>query len=170
MLKSIFIKVIIYLVIVIFIVPVIILVLFVNATRKQSKNNNLVSTPTVLPSQQNAPLPSKEDVVRIFCKLIDEKRISEALYMMDINDDMLKQSWGVYLNHFSSFKLTNIKKSSTDKTGNSFEVDINVILKENLTDSSIPNYGWDNGINKRWISLVEKEPGKYKISGIATGP
>jgi hypothetical protein len=49
-------------------------------------------------------------------------------------------------------------------------VDINVTLKKNLTDLPIPNYGWVNGMNKKWINLTEIGQGHYKIAGIATGP
>jgi hypothetical protein len=169
MFKYIFTRVGIYLIIIVFIVPVIILFLLGNASRKQVKNN-AVGTPTAVPSGQDVPLPSKEDVVRTFCNLVNEGRISDAVGMMDISDDTVKQSWGVYLNNFSSFKLVDINKSKINESGNSFEVDINVTLKKNLTNLPIPNYGWENGINKRWINLIEKEKGLYKISEIATGP
>jgi len=109
-------------------------------------------------------------MVRTFCELIDGGRISDAVLMMDLKDDAERQSWAVSLNNFSSFKLVNIKESKIDKTRNSFEVDIDVSLKKNLTDLPIPNYGWVEGINKRWINLKEVETGKYKIAGIATGP
>lgn len=169
MLKKILKGALLYVLILVFVVPAIILILFANASRKENKNNPVdIPSPTSL--KQNVPLPSKEDIVRTFCNLIDEGRISEAVGMMDINDDTVKQSWGVYLNNFASFKLVDINKSKIDQTGNSFEVDINVTLKKNLTDLPIPNYGWENGVNKRWIGLVEKENGLYKISEIATGP
>lgn len=169
MFKNIFKGAILYVFILVFIVPIIILVLFANASRKQTKND-VSNTPTPAAVQQNVPLPSGEDIVRIFCNLVDEGRISEAVGMMDIKDDTVKQSWGVYLSNFSSFKLVEINKSKIDDSGNSYEVDINIALKKNLTDLPIPNYGWVNGINKKWINLVKKETGLYKISEIATGP
>jgi hypothetical protein len=158
-----------YILVLVFIVPIIIFVLLGNASRKQNTNTT-ASPESNVSQQQNVPLPSKTDVVRTFCDLIDEGKISEAVGMIDTNDDTTKQQWGVTFNNFSSFKLVSIKKSSVDETGNSFEVDINVTLKKNLTDLPIPNYGWDTGLNKRWISVVEKEKDLYKIVGIATGP
>jgi hypothetical protein len=169
MFRYIFSKVTIYVIILVFIVPIIIFLLIGNASKNQIKNN-ATGTPTAIPSGQNVPLPSKENIVRTFCNLINEGRISDAVGMMDIKDDTTRQSWGVYLNNFSSFKLISIGKSKIDETGNSFEVDIDVTLKKNLTDLPIPNYGWANGVNKRWINVVEKEKGKYKIAEIATGP
>jgi hypothetical protein len=133
--------------------------------------NSPILTAVSSPSPEiSAPLSSKEDIVRTFCELIDEGRISDAVFMMDLKDDAERQSWAVSLNNFSSFKLVNIKESKIDKTRNSFEVDIDVSLKKNLADLPIPNYGWVDGINKRWINLKEVETGKYKIAGIATGP
>lgn len=168
MFKGIFSKAIIYLIVLVFVVPVIVLVLLGNLSKKQT--NNLVSPSPSGSSSQNVPLPSKEDAVRTFCSLIDEGKITEAVSMMDIKDDDVRQSWGVYLNNFSSFKLMSIKKSMVNETGNSFEVDIDVKLKKNLTDLPIPNYGWENGVNKRWISVVDTGRGLYKINEIATGP
>jgi hypothetical protein len=158
-----------YILILVFVVPVILLVLFANAAKRGTRTGSVIN-PTTTPAQQNAPLPTKENIVRIFCNLIDEGRISDAVGMMDTTDDTVRQSWGVYLSNFSSFKLVNIKSSSIDETRNSFEVDINVTLKKNLSDLTIPNYGWVNGMNKRWINLAKKDNGLYKISEVATGP
>jgi hypothetical protein len=158
MFKKIFKGMLLYVLILVFVVPAIIIFLFANASRKEMN------------IQQNVPLPTKEDTIRTFCVLIDTGRISDAVGMMDITDETVKQSWGVYLNNFASFELININKSKIDETGNSFEVDVNVILKKNLTDLPIPNYGWENGLNKRWFNMVKKENGLYKITEIATGP
>lgn len=173
MLKSIFSKAFIYIIILVLIVLAVVFYLFGNLSKKQVGNSATpisFSISSSSPSSQNVPLPSKEDTIRAFCNLIDEGRISDAVSMMDIKDDTIKQAWGVSLNNFSSFKLKNIKNSSLDETGNSFEVDIDVKLKENLTNLPIPNYGWDDGLNKRWIGVVDKGDSHYKIVEIATGP
>jgi hypothetical protein len=170
MFKRLFKGVFIYILFLVFVFPVIIFALIGNASRKQDDNNKPTNTPPDILTQQNVPLPTKEDTVRTFCNLIDEGRVSDAITLMDINDETVRQSWGVYLNNFSSFKLVNIGKSKIDETGNSFEVEINVTLKKNMSDLPISNYGWVNGVNKRWFNLVKKENGLYRISEIATGP
>jgi len=168
MFRSVFSKTAAYLIILVFVVPVVLLFLFGNLAKKQIKN---ASTPIpTSTSAQNVPLPSKEDIVRTFCELIDEDRISDAVSMLNTSDDSTRQSWGVSLNNFSSFKLITIKPSSIDETGNSFEVDINVTLKENLQNLPIPNNGWVNGVNKKWIGVLDNGSGRYKITGIASGP
>jgi len=101
MFKSILIKIGIYLVILVFIVPVIILVLVGNASRRTAQESNQDQTPGVPVSMgtpvssasQNVPLPSKEDIVRTFCELIDEGRISDAVSMIDTTDKTAKQTW-----------------------------------------------------------------------------
>lgn len=139
--------------------------------KKKSVDNDFKEGPVVSDyvgsTSSGIPLPRKEDVVRTFCNLIDEGRISDAVDMTTVEGEVKKQSWGENFNNFSLFKLVNIRESEIDE--NSFEVDIDVKLKENLINLPIPNYGWENGVNKRWINLIEKD-GLYKISEVATGP
>jgi hypothetical protein len=168
MFKNIFSKTVVCLIIFIVIVLAIVLFVFGNFFKREI-GNSVSPTPTFT-SSQNVPLPTKEDTIRAFCNLVDEGKISGAVSMMNITDDTTRQSWGVSLNNFSSFKLTDIKKSAIDEKGNSFEVDIDVKLKKDLTDLPIPNYGWENGINKRWFNLIDNGRGNYKIEEIATGP
>ena len=173
MFKKIFKGAFLYIIILVFIIPIIIFLMAGNASRKNSESNGEpqttgTSTPASAPvstSLQDVSPPSKEDVVRTFCELIDKGVISEAVGMMDLVNDSDKQSWGVYLNSFSSFKLINIKESTIDESGYSFEVDIDAKLKDGNE-----SYGWVNGINKKWINLLDAETGHYKIQGIATGP
>lgn len=160
-------RVVLYTAFLLFIVPVLIFIAIGFSAKDKGQNTaesgileNFVET-----TSDSVPLPSKEDTVRSFCNLIDEGRVSEAVNMMNTEEDTEKQAWGVTFNSFSSFKLISTKPSSIDDTGNSFEVDIDAVLK-----SGKESYGWINGINKRWINLVEYEKGKYKIVGIATGP
>lgn len=147
-----------YTAILLFIVPVLIFVAI--GFSAKDKGGNIAEN-----HSGNVPLPSKEDTVRTFCNLINEERIPEAISMMSVADDSEKQAWGVNFNSISSFEVVNINKSSINDSGNSFEIDVNVKLKNGKE-----NYGWVEGINKRWINLVEYEEGKYKIAEIATGP
>lgn len=145
-----------YLLILVFVVPALIFFFIARDSRKKQ-------------SLTEVPLPSKESIVRTFCELIDEGKISDAVSIMDISDDSAKQSWGVYLNNFSSFNIKKIEKNEIDESGNSFKVTVDLALKK-YVEGPIPNYGWQNGENVRFINLVEKGKGIYKISEIATGP
>jgi len=165
-----------YILILVFVVPILVLFFLGNLSRKDNQKQDISvsiseTTPTPKPQElETTPFLSKEDFVRKFCNFIDEGKIVEAIGMMDVQEETAKQIWGVVFNNFSSFKLTKIKESSLDKSGNSFEVEIEVSLKKNLADLPIPNYGWENGVNKRWINLVDFGGGVYKIKEISTGP
>lgn len=160
-------RIIIYTAFLLFVVPVLIfLSLGLSSRNKNSDEAGTQNSETLEnESSVSVPLPSKEDTIRTFCNLIDEGRISEAVGMMNIEEDTEKQGWGVNFNSISSFELIKINKSSIDESENSYEIDINVKIKDGKE-----SYGWINGINKRWINLIEYEKGKYKIAGIATGP
>ena len=58
------------------------------------------------------PLPTGQDIVRIFFNLINEKRIPEAVSMLDVSavsDDSAKQAWGVQFNYISQVIVKSIE-------------------------------------------------------------
>lgn len=129
-------------------------------------------------SQKQTAIPaiSEEDVIRTFFNLINEKRIPEAIEMMDekiTSSDSKKQEWGVYFNNFTNIDVKKVeaydKKSWTEKQ-KTFQVSLIVSLKPEATKAPIPNYGFESGENIRFINLVKSENNLWKIEGIATGP
>jgi len=113
---------------------------------------------------QNSVIPtSKEEFITTFCDLVDQGKIPEAIAMIDLKDDNQREAWKVTLDSFSSFKLKNIKSLNSEPSQNSFEADIDIILKENQNPT-----GWVNGINKKRINLTETEPQIFKIKEIIT--
>ena len=98
-----------------------------------------------------------QDVINVFANLINEGKITEAKSLLKIESD----GW----NNFSEFRIKSLKETGDHV----YEVDVEVTLKRDLQDLAIPNYGWVNGVNKRWFTLV-KDGNIYKITGIGTGP
>jgi hypothetical protein len=43
-------------------------------------------------------------------------------------------------------------------------------IKPGSENAAIPNFGWENGENIRWVSLKKNSDGMWKILGIGTGP
>lgn len=125
------------------------------------------SSPSVSAS---VPLPTGEDIVRVFFELINEKRIPDAIAMLDpaiIPDDSAKQAWGVSFNHFKSVKAEKIEeynKSSWTETLKTYKVTLNI-----QTDAPAEQIIWENGINIRWVDL-KKVGNLWKITGFASGP
>lgn len=116
-------------------------------------------------------LPRQEDAVRLFFDLIDEGNVSEAVGMLkpeSIQDDSVKQAWGVQFNAFESIKVKNIELYDPDI--NEYRVVLDVKMKPGTENAQpMPYYGFGNGEFTRWVSLV-KVGELWRINGIATGP
>ncbi|OGD84742.1 hypothetical protein A2165_03185 [Candidatus Curtissbacteria bacterium RBG_13_40_7] len=123
----------------------------------------------------NVPLPTEEDIIRTFYNLINEGRPADAISMMTsflVGNDTSKQAWGVQFNSFKSVKVLAIEPSMQEEwtsTKHTYKVTLDVQMKPEAQNAPIPNYGWENGQNIRWITL-EKVENLFKIVVIATGP
>lgn len=154
---------------ILFLLPLLLICLFLsgcNSTKTVSTVPSPVPTQSSLKESREVPLPTQEDVVRTFINLIAEKRISEAVGMVDISDESQKQAWGVQLNSFESISLKNIEKNGED----AFKVTLTVKMNPNSANNPIPYYGYDNGDNVRWIGLEKGSDNLWKITGFATSP
>ena len=126
-------------------------------------------------SQTSVSLPLETDIIRTFFNLIAERRVSDAVSMMSesINkNDNQKQLWGVQLNAMKSVKIISIDSSLPEEwstTRHTYKVTMNVTMDPNSANNHIPFYGYENGTNIRWVTLI-KEENIWKIESIATGP
>jgi hypothetical protein len=141
-------------------------------------NSVPTSAPTLTPAptiKTTAPLPQETDIVNSFFNLINEHKPSDAVNMLSqsqIGDDSQKQAWAVMFNGFESVNITKVEPSMPeDWTANvhTYRVTLNVKMKPESATATIPYFGYDNGINTRFITL-EKAGGLWKVSGISTGP
>jgi len=125
---------------------------------------------------QEVPLPQGEDIVRLFFSLINEKRIPEAVAMMDpsaVPDDSAKQAWGVQFNIFNSISVKSIEPSNVGgeiANQKTYKVVLDANIKPGSEKAAIPNYDWMNGEDIRWVGLKKDDSGMWKILGIGTGP
>lgn len=160
----------------IFLVPLLFFSLLLSGCTLTKNDNQKQSTSTstqiITPSPKSdssVPLPTQEDIVRTFISLISEKRIPEAISMMDslaVGDESQKQAWGMQLNSFETISLKNIEKNGTD----AFKVTLTVKMKPESANNPIPYYGYENGDNIRWIGLKKGSDNLWKITGFATSP
>jgi hypothetical protein len=145
--------------------------------RNSIREHKLSSLPTkeVVTDSQKISLPDEKDIIWLFFKLIQEGRISEAVMMMNpkiTNDDNSKQAWGNQLNSFETIDLKSVEESMSEswtEIKQSYKVLATVKMKNEAIKASIPNYGWKNGENVKWIE-VEKINNKWFINGIGSGP
>ncbi len=153
---------------------------FLNKRGPTNNNNtspsNLAKPTEVVTQTGSVPLPEAQDIIRTFFELINEKRIPEAINMMTptiIGDESSKQAWGVQFNIFDLIKVTEIKPSMSGNWTNNkeiYQVTFNASIKSGYENQPIPNYGYDNGSNVRFITLQKNAQGVWKIAGLGTGP
>ncbi|NMB84141.1 hypothetical protein GYA28_02520 [Candidatus Roizmanbacteria bacterium] len=131
--------------------------------------------PQAINSKVQVPLPSGEDTIRTFFNLIQEKKPNEALKMLTVSyigNDCSRTSW---LNQFKSFENVSVDKIDLENGSSAngkkiYKVTISARMLPTATSAPIPNYGWENGQNVRWITLSENNKNIWKIAGISTGP
>lgn len=121
------------------------------------------------------PEPQETDIVQNFFQLIKEKDISAAVLSMssrNTDDDSVKQAWGVQFNDWSSVNVTKIEASMQNDWTDSrhtYKVTMDIVIDSSAADEPIPYYGYENGQNIRFVSIVN-ENGLWKVDEIATGP
>lgn len=121
-----------------------------------------------------APLPTGEDTIRTFIRLINDQRIPEAIGMMDetiVSSDSVKQQYGVVFNSFltitiSSITAENFGKDDLKSGEERYRVDFILDLKPDSQGGM-----WEEGKNTRWITIKKQaDSGRFMIHDIATGP
>lgn len=143
----------------------------------QTQTNINAPGDSVLENQNKSiiPLPSEISIIRTFFELINEQRAADAVSMLapeTVGDNTQKQAWGVQFNAFQKITAEKIDKSLEEnwtETSQSYKVTLDVQMKPEAAKAPIPNYGFENGTNLRWVTL-KKIDNLWKISGIATGP
>jgi hypothetical protein len=147
-----------------------------NTTQHEPIVNQGVTTPaTTVKNDSTVPLPLDTDIINSFFSLIETKRPSDAVTMMAssiTNDDSQKQAWAVQFNAINSLKVINVEPSIKEEwtdTKHSYKLTLDVIMNPNSANEPIPYFGWENGQNIRWVTLI-KEGKMWRVEGLATGP
>jgi hypothetical protein len=163
-----------------FFISAVIVILFfsISCTIKIDSKSNLddSNSESASNSSKSVPLPTSEDIVRLFFDLINEKRIPEAIGLMTdqmVGDDSSKQMWGVQFNAIQSIKVQSIEPSLEDQWTASkkmFKVILEVSVSPEAKDEPIPYYGWDSNPSTRWVIIKKGANGLWEIDSLATGP
>lgn len=140
------------------------------ASRVNEKNyptRRAITPSAALSVATGIPLQQETDILHRFFSLVDEKKIVEAVGMT--NDG---QEWVAQLNAMDSVKILSIDTSllgdwTTQR--HTYKVTLEMRMNASSANSPIPYYGYKNGVNIRFISLV-KSGTIWKIESIATGP
>ena len=88
------------------------------------------------------------------------------------NNDSQKQAWAVQFNAINSLKVINVEPSMKEEwteTKHSYKLTLDITMNPSSANEPIPYFGWENGQNIRWVTLV-KEGKMWRVEGLATGP
>ena len=83
-------------------------------------------------------------------------------------DEATAQIWLANFQSLKSLEVVSIEQANLEQWTDqweSYKVTVNI-----TTDETPDKYGWENGENIRWISLVPQGAGEWKIASIATSP
>lgn len=83
-------------------------------------------------------------------------------------DEATAQMWLANFQSLKSLAIVSIEQTNLEQWTDqweSYKVVVNI-----TTDETPDKYGWENGENTRWISLVPQGAGEWKIASIATSP
>lgn len=132
-----------------------------NPTAVKAETPGVTTAPTL-----GADKGKQEETARNFINFLSEKKIDEAIAMMDANENT-KQGWGVNFNTIKSLKIKKVEAVYEEEWTAERE-----IYKFTLEVSVTPEgegYGWENGENFRWVS-VQKSSGVWQIHELANNP
>lgn len=118
----------------------------------------------------SVPLPTSADAVHLFFDLINEKRVRDAVHMMDekmVPNEQVAQAWVDTFSILSEVRVKRILQWDTAGWSSSCHR-FKVTLQVTRTKGS-PFRGWENGINTRWLTM-QRFGHLWKIHEIATGP
>ena len=141
-------------------------------SQNKTEITNTIPSPT---KSDSVPHPSEEDIIRNFFNLINEKKTDDAVNMMsekNTSNSSTKNAWKTQFDAFKSINVQSIEKSMEEnwsENSHTYKVTLEVFVSSEATNAPIPNYGYEDNPNIRWIPLI-KENNNWKIDGLATGP
>jgi hypothetical protein len=132
---------------------------------------------TIAPAQPAGAASASGQTAAIerFFAAIDGSRIDEALALMNpelMPDTPAKKAWKRQFAVIRSIHVVEVREVEGTETDRcpEYKVSLDVRLAAGAAHAPIPNYGWDENRNVRWILLCPGADGAWLISSLGTGP
>lgn len=153
---------------------------FMDYAQKLDRSSNLtasVKNGVTLSATTRSYSSNDEGVstVKDFLALIDAKQVAQAVDMLTpeiIASMPARQAWEEQFTAFASVLPVEVQPAEQDRWSNTihiYKVKVNAEINPAAANAPIPYYGYDNGLNVRWIAL-QKVNEVWKILSISTGP
>jgi hypothetical protein len=118
--------------------------------------------------------PEHVNAIQHFIGAINDHRTADAVDMLStelVPDQASRRQWLRQFSAIKSISIVSIEPSTIGTEGSCFEYKVK--LKAHVSadpNSAIPNYGWEENLNYRWIQLCPDGKGAWTISSLGTGP
>jgi hypothetical protein len=128
------------------------------------------------PGSTSNKIPTDTELLQLFFQAIQEKNTSISLGMLDpanfSNDAALKE-WEKQFTSFEKAQIMNIEPVNQAGWGindHVYKITLSVKMLPEAASAPIPNYGWQNGDNIRWVKVRKGADNLWRVLEIATGP
>jgi hypothetical protein len=91
----------------------------------------------------------------------------------NFSNDASIQEWQKQFSSFEKAQVVNIEPENQAAWGpndRSYKVNVNVKMVPDAASAPIPNYGWQDGDNIRFIKVRKGSDNLWRVLEIATGP
>lgn len=114
--------------------------------------------------------------VEEFFELLRTKDVPGAMELLSVKaapDSSAQRAWAEHLGSIKSVHVVNLSTTASEgrsDTHRTYKVLLDVEMTPSARKAAIPNYGWGENPNVRWITVELERDGAWRIVEIATGP
>ncbi len=133
--------------------------------------NEKLSLPINLASLETVRKNNHEADLQKFFNLIINKDWTFTIFQLSYNmapDDASRQMWLSNFQSLNSLEVVSIEPANLVQWTDEWE-SYKVILKIK-TNEPVDKYGWENGENTRWMTIIPQGAGDWKIGAISSSP
>ena len=150
--------------------------IFVNAitgevTGAINDRNEALALPIDLTSLEKPREENHQADLQAFFDLIIQKDWTFSIFQLSYNlapDDASRQMWLANFQSLDSLALVSIEPVNLVQWTDEWEI-YKVVLKI-TTGEPVDKYGWENGENTRWMTIIPQGAGNWKIEAISSSP
>jgi hypothetical protein len=136
-----------------------------------NERNEALALPIDLASLEKPREESHKADLQSFFDLIIKKDWTFSIFQLSYNmapDDATRQMWLANFQSLDSLEVVSIEPDSLLQWTDEWET-YKVVLKI-ATSEPVDKYGWENGENTRWVTIIPQGAGSWKIEAISSSP
>jgi hypothetical protein len=133
--------------------------------------NEEMTLPIDLANLEKPRSENHQSDLQAFFALIIKKDWTFAIFQLSYNlapDDAMRQSWLASFQSLDLLEVVSMEPANLLEWSNEWE-EYKVVLRMK-TSEPVEKFGWENGENTRWVSIIPQGAGYWKIDAISSSP